>query len=62
LRGAAFWTVLALNFGDPRLTAGCLAVIALAAWSRVRLRRHHLSDVVVGVLLGLVLGWLVHRR
>ncbi len=30
---------------------------ALVAWSRVIRRRHHVSDVLAGALLGCLLGW-----
>ena len=40
--------------------AGMLAAAAIA-WSRVQLNAHHISDIAIGALLGMVAGWLVWR-
>lgn len=40
--------------------AGMLAAAAIA-WSRVQLNAHHISDIAVGALLGMIAGWLVWR-
>jgi len=38
-----------------------LPLAALIGWSRIYLNVHHLSDVVVGMFLGLFISWLVTR-
>jgi len=40
--------------------AGMLAAVAIA-WSRLQLSMHHVSDVAVGAILGILAGWLVWR-
>lgn len=40
--------------------AGMLAAAAIA-WSRVQLNAHHISDIAIGALLGIIAGWLVWR-
>lgn len=40
--------------------AGMLAAAAIA-WSRVQLNAHHISDIAIGALLGMITGWLVWR-
>lgn len=40
--------------------AGMLAAAAIA-WSRVQLNAHHISDIAIGALLGMIAGWLVWR-
>jgi membrane-associated phospholipid phosphatase len=35
------------------------ATVALVGVSRVILKRHHVSDVLAGAVLGALLGWLV---
>lgn len=39
---------------------GMLAAAAIA-WSRVQLNAHHISDIAIGALLGMIAGWLVWR-
>jgi undecaprenyl-diphosphatase len=38
-----------------------LPIAALIGWSRIYLNVHHLSDVVVGMFLGLFIAWLVEH-
>ena len=40
--------------------AGMLAAAAIA-WSRVQLNAHHISDIAIGALLGMIAGWMVWR-
>jgi len=60
-------TATAVGFAAPLLFAKplvgvpvMLAALAIA-WSRMSLGAHHLSDVVVSILLALLVGWFVLR-
>ena len=57
---AAFCAATLLSDGD-RLAPLYYATAAIAASSRVHVRIHHASDVVVGAAIGLTLGRLVRR-
>lgn len=46
--------------GDDRAVAGLFGAAGLVAWSRVYLRRHHVSDTIAGAVLGLVVTWVVN--
>lgn len=59
-RATALSSVIALFFADVYVTIFAVAVVLLTAWSRVWLRRHYVSDVVVGVIVGLVISYGVH--
>lgn len=60
LRGSAFWTLVALYGGGWATFLIALGVIALLIWSRVWLRRHHLSDALAGAALGLAVAFAVN--
>ncbi len=45
----------------PRSAAGLFAFAALVAFSRIYLNRHFTSDVLVGLAIGLLFGWLATR-
>lgn len=56
--GAAFASASALCFGGSRLWIPVGALAALIAVSRLYLYVHYPSDVAVGAMLGIMLGWL----
>lgn len=53
---SAFCAATLLSDGDPRMRPLYFGLAAVVAWSRVHVRVHHASDVVGGVVIGLVLG------
>jgi membrane-associated phospholipid phosphatase len=57
--GAAFAFFGVPLFADRRRGWWALIAAAAIAWSRIYLNVHHLSDVVVGALVGLVTAFLV---
>jgi membrane-associated phospholipid phosphatase len=60
--GAAFALFGVLLFADRRLGWWALLAAAAIAWSRIYSNAHHLSDVMVGALLGLVTASFVWGR
>jgi membrane-associated phospholipid phosphatase len=60
--GAAFAFFGVLLFADRRHGLWALLAAAAIAWSRIYLNVHHLSDVMVGALVGLVAAFLVWDR
>jgi len=50
---AAASVAASVSLAEPRLTPVVLPLAALVAYSRVRLRVHHASDVLVGAALGM---------
>lgn len=56
---AAFATAVALE--DPRASVFVFPPMALVAYSRVRTRVHWPSDVAGGLLIGALVGLVVHR-
>lgn len=52
MRGTVFWVLVAERFALPALVAVAGLVIAGIGATRVFLRRHHVGDVLVGVLTG----------
>jgi membrane-associated phospholipid phosphatase len=59
--GGSFAFFGALFFAWRRYGWLFLPLAALIGWSRIYLNVHHLSDVVVGMFLGLFISWLVTR-
>lgn len=57
----AFGFFFPLFFSRRRVGLAGLAVATLISWSRIQLNAHHISDIAVGTLLGLLAGWLVWR-
>jgi undecaprenyl-diphosphatase len=57
---SAFTAAMVLGQGDP-LWPAYLAVAATVASSRVYVKMHHASDVLVGAALGVALGALARR-
>jgi membrane-associated phospholipid phosphatase len=60
--GAAFGFFGILLFAHRRYGSWALLAAAAIAWSRIYLNVHHLSDVMVGVLVGLVVAFFVWER
>ena len=60
--GAAFAFFGVPLFADRRHGWWALLAAAAIAWSRIYLNVHHLSDVMVGMLVGLVTAFLVWDR
>lgn len=58
---SAFCAAVLLSNADPRLRPVWYATAAVVAASRVHVRIHHTTDVVVGAALGYALGHLVVR-
>ena len=56
--GASFAAVSVLYFGKTRLRIPAGVIAVLIAVSRLYLYVHYPSDVLVGALLGIMLGWL----
>lgn len=56
--GASFAAVSVLYFGKTRLWIPAGVIAVLIAVSRLYLYVHYPSDVLVGALLGIMLGWL----
>ena len=52
VRGTAFWTLIAAVTWNPGVAAICALNVVLIAWTRTWLKRHHPSDVAVGMVLG----------
>ena len=59
--GAAFAAVAALGTSGSRLWAPALALASLIAFSRLYLYVHYPTDVLAGILLGLLSGWVGQR-
>ncbi len=55
----AFGFAWPLLFGCPPAGIAALGVAALIAWSSIMLGAHHLSDVVVSILVSAGIGWMV---
>jgi undecaprenyl-diphosphatase len=60
--GAAFAFFGILPFANRRYGFWALLAAAAIAWSRIYLNVHHLSDVMVGVMVGLVVAFFVWER
>jgi undecaprenyl-diphosphatase len=60
--GAAFAFFGVLLFANRRHRPWALLAAAAIAWSRIYLNVHHLSDVMVGALVGLTTAFLVWER
>jgi membrane-associated phospholipid phosphatase len=60
--GAAFALFGVLLFADRRHGWWALLAAGLIAWSRIYSNAHHLSDVMVGALLGLLTASFVWER
>lgn len=59
--GTAMGFAAVLMVRERRWLVPGIAFVAAMGWSRIYLRCHNLSDVVVAGLIGLVVGWLVWR-
>jgi len=58
MRAAVLATILSLAFNNSLLTVlFALCAIGVAV-SRVMTKRHYMSDVIVGLILGVIVGWL----
>ena len=58
MRAAVMATILSITFSNPLLTAlFSLCAIGVGV-SRVLTKRHYVSDVIVGLLVGVLVGWL----
>jgi undecaprenyl-diphosphatase len=57
---AALAAVLSARWGRGRWAFWLAAL--LVGWSRIYLNRHFLSDVLVGVAIGVLCAWLIGRR
>jgi len=58
-------TIISINFPKPAIIALSLLIASAVAVSRVIMKRHHISDVLVGSILGVLIGfasvWLTLR-
>lgn len=57
----AFGFAAVLLFASPWLGIGALLAAALIGWSSMAIGAHHLSDVVVSIVLSFIVGWFVWR-
>ena len=48
--------VLATTISAPLFSMLAIPCIILVAYARVKLNRHHLSDVIGGLVLGVIIG------
>jgi hypothetical protein len=55
----AAFSAVTVGWTYPRITPLIVAVLVLLAWSRLRLQRHTLVEVIAGTVLGLVAGWVL---
>ena len=60
--GAAFGFFGVLFFAYRRWGGWALLVAAAIAWSRIYLNVHHLSDIMAGALIGLLIAAIVWDR
>ncbi len=58
---SAFCAATLLSDGDPKLRPLYFALAAVVAWSRVHVRVHYTSDVIGGVVIGLLMGRIIKR-
>jgi len=58
-RAAAVGALLIGSARSAELTVLIVATVLLVGISRVILKRHHVSDVLAGIVLGALLGWLI---
>ncbi len=58
-RAAAVGTLLIVRSRSVELAVLVVAMVILVGVSRVILKRHHISDVLAGIVLGALLGWLI---
>jgi undecaprenyl-diphosphatase len=61
MRAGVLGTVLALHFSNPLLSALFVLCSVAVAASRVLLKRHFVSDVVAGLVIGVIIGFAVAR-
>ncbi|MBW3019026.1 phosphatase PAP2 family protein [Candidatus Woesearchaeota archaeon] len=65
VRSFGLGTVISLNFPTPAIILLALLVSVAVAVSRVHLKRHRISDVIAGSILGILIGfasvWLTLR-
>ena len=62
MRSAVFLSLLAIFFNQIALYIVFAVVILSIAWSRFWLKRHYLSDIVAGLLIGLGIAYLVAQN
>lgn len=55
--GTSFGTATALAVAVPAVGIPALAGAALVGWSRMYVREHYLTDVIVGASIGTFFGW-----
>ena len=55
--GTSFGTATALAVMVPAIGIPALAGAAVIGWSRMYVREHYLTDVIVGASLGVFFGW-----
>ncbi|MEM3153958.1 MAG: phosphatase PAP2 family protein [Candidatus Woesearchaeota archaeon] len=58
MRAAVLATILSITFHNNLLTALFAFCAICVATSRVMTKRHYISDVIVGLILGVIIGWL----
>ena len=56
-----FATLMSLMFRNKIFTATMFVFAAITAYSRIYLGVHFISDIVVGMLVGIFFGWLVYE-
>ncbi|MEK6887243.1 MAG: phosphatase PAP2 family protein [Nanoarchaeota archaeon] len=56
---AVFTTLLHLHYGMITLTYLFVFISLMVGVSRISLKRHYLSDVVAGYVLGIIIGYLI---
>ncbi len=55
MAGTSFIFTLASILGNFAITLSTLIILPIVGWSRIKLRRHTLAQVVVGTLIGFVI-------
>jgi membrane-associated phospholipid phosphatase len=57
----AFGFASVILFASPWIGVAAMVIAGVIGWSSVVIGAHHLSDVVVSIILSLVVGWFVWR-
>ena len=53
--GTSFMFAIASMFGHALLSMFALIILPIVSWSRLKLKRHTLMQVIVGIILGIVI-------
>ena len=57
--GMSFMFAIASMFGHALLSIFALLIIPIVSWSRLKLKRHTLMQVIVGMILGMIIPMLL---